>query len=138
MKNLTAYFTILFSTAALLLAPASHAQDDQTYPELTGSFEGSLVQGRDEMNLAFTFSKQDGEYAAALVSGGMGIYGMPADEITVTGRRIRIRIPRLDVEFTGTMRFDDSGEEIVRIDGDWFQYSELVPVVLLPVAQPSF
>lgn len=138
MKNLTAYFTILFSTAALLLAPALHAQDDQTYPELTGSFEGSLVQGRDEMNLAFTFSKQDGEYAAALVSGGMGIYGMPAEEITVTGRRIRIRIPRLDVEFTGTMRFDDSGEEIVRIDGDWFQYSELVPVVLLPVDQPSF
>ena len=138
MKNLTAMITSIVTAAVLLLTPALHAQDEQTYPELIGSFEGSLVQGRDEMNLAFTFSKQNGEYAAALISAGMGIYGMPADEITVTGRRIRIRIPRLDVEFTGTMRLDDSGEEIVRIDGDWFQYSELVPVVLLPVDQPSF
>jgi hypothetical protein len=97
-----------------------------------------LVIGRDSTNLAFTFSLQEGQYAAALVSGGMGIYGMPADTVRVEGRKITIRIPRLDVEFTGTVRLDEAEENIVRIDGDWFQYSEMVPVVLLPVDQPTF
>tara|TARA_B100001094_G_scaffold308996_1_gene342225 strand:+ start:445 stop:651 length:207 start_codon:yes stop_codon:yes gene_type:complete len=68
----------------------------------------------------------------------MGIYGMPADTVKVEDRDIIIRIPRLDVEFTGTIRLDDSGKNIMRIDGDWFQYSEMVPIVLLPVDQPTF
>ena len=114
------------------------SQEIVEYPSLVGSWEGPLVIGRDSTNLAFTFSIQNGEYAAALISGGMGIYGMPADTVRVDGRNITIRIPRLDLEFTGTIRLDDSGEEIVRIDGDWFQYSEMVPVILLPVDQPTF
>ncbi len=114
------------------------SQEIVEYPSLIGSWEGPLVIGRDSTNLAFTFSIQSGEYAAALISGGMGIYGMPADMVRVDGRNITIRIPRLDLEFTGTIRLDDSGEQIVRIDGDWFQYSEMVPVILLPVDQPTF
>ena len=114
------------------------SQEIVEYPSLVGSWEGPLVIGRDSTNLAFTFSIQNGEYAAALISGGMGIYGMPADTVRVDGRNITIRIPRLDLEFTGTIRLDDSGEQIVRIDGDWFQYSEMVPVILLPVDQPTF
>ena len=114
------------------------AQDDETLPSLVGSWEGPLVIGRDSTNLAFTFSLREGQYAAALISGGMGIYGMPADTVQINGRNIIIRIPRLDVEFTGTIRLDDDGENIMRIDGDWFQYSEMVPVILLPVDQPTF
>ena len=114
------------------------AQGDENIPSLVGSWEGPLVIGRDSTNLAFTFSLREGQYAAALISGGMGIYGMPADTVQVNGRNIIIRIPRLDVEFTGTIRLDDDGENIMRIDGDWFQYSEMVPVILLPVDQPTF
>ena len=114
------------------------AQDDENLPSLVGSWEGPLVIGRDSTNLAFTFSLREGQYAAALISGGMGIYGMPADTVQINGRNIIIRIPRLDVEFTGTIRLDDDGENIMRIDGDWFQYSELVAVILLPVDQPTF
>ena len=113
----------------------------QTLPEIpspAGSWEGPLVIGRDSSNLAFTFSLREGKYTAVLISGSMGIYGMPADTVRVEARNIIIRIPRLDVEFTGTIRLDDSGENIVRIDGDWFQYSEMVPIVLLPVDQPTF
>ena len=114
------------------------AQGDENIPSLVGSWEGPLVIGRDSTNLAFTFSLREGQYAAALISGGMGIYGMPADTVQVNGRNIIIRIPRLDVEFNGTIRLDDDGENIMRIDGDWFQYSEMVPVILLPVDQPTF
>ena len=114
------------------------SQEIAEYPSLVGSWEGPLVIGRDSTNLAFTFSIKEGGYSAALISGGMGIYGMPADMVRVDGRNITIRILRLDVEFTGTIRLDDSGQQIVRIDGDWFQYSEMVPVILLPVDQPTF
>jgi hypothetical protein len=114
------------------------AQNQVEHPSLMGSWEGPLVLGRDNMNLAFTFGMQEGEYTAALVSSGMGIFGMPADFVKVEGLNVLIRIPRLDLEFTGTLRLDAEGETILRIDGDWFQRSEMVPVVLMPVDTPSF
>jgi len=128
---------VLFAAA---FAGASLAQETvQEYPEaLLGSFEGPLVIGRDNMNLAFTFSLRDEELRAALTSGSMGIYGMPATSVELRGNNVTIKIPRLDVEFNGTLRFDESGDSITRIDGDWFQYAELVPVVLLPVDEPTF
>ena len=111
MKRIFLLF-LFFVTTNLVVA-----QDDENIPSLVGSWEGPLVIGRDSTNLAFTFSLLEGAYAAALISGGMGIYGMPADTVQVNGRNIIIRIPRLDVEFTGTIRMDDDGENIIRIDG---------------------
>lgn len=123
----------------LLIAFAGgvRAQDVST-ETLLGTFEGPLVIGRDSMTLAFTFSMNGNELRAQLFSGGMGIYGMPADSVSIVGNALRIAISRLDLEFTGRLRLDESGESIQRIDGDWFQYSEMVPVILLPVDAPSF
>lgn len=127
--------TLAFLIAITAVLP-SYAQE--VPDSLLGSFEGPLVLGRNNMNLAFTFSKNGDEYQATLISGGMGIFGMPADSVEIDGLNVTIRIARLDMEFTGTLRLDESGENITRIDGDWFQSSELVPVVLLPVESPSF
>lgn len=102
------------------------------------TFEGPLVIGRDSMALAFSFDIEGGELRARLFSAAMGIYGMPADSIAIDGTTLRIAIPRLDLEFTGRLRLDANGQSIERIDGDWFQQSEMVPVVLLPVDAPSF
>lgn len=124
-------------TLAITFSALSWAQETAR-ENLVGSWEGPLVLGRDNMTLAFTFSQNGENYAATLTSSGLGIYGMPADTVIVEGRQITIRIPRLDLEFTGTTRPDDAGDGILRIDGDWFQYSEMVPVVLLPVENPSF
>lgn len=117
---------------------SSFSLGQEARDSLLGSWEGPLVLGRENMSMAFTFTEENGGYRAALISGGLGIYGMPADSVTISERRIEIRIARLDLEFTGSIRFDESGEKILRIDGDWFQYSEMVPVVLLPVDSPSF
>lgn len=132
------FTTRLLVLFAVLSAGPFAACAQETRDSLLGSWEGGLTLGRDEMSLAFTFTEQPEGYAAALISGGLGIYGMPADSVSLDGRRLTIRIARLDLEFTGTIRFDESGEKILRIDGDWFQYSEMVPVVLLPVDSPSF
>ena len=133
MKNVlvhlfTASFIIFYTSGLAAEAPREN---------ILGSWEGPLVIGRDNMKLAFTFTLQGEEIAAVLTSSGLGIYGMPADTVIVDGRRITIRIPRLDLEFTGVARMSKSGA-VMRIDGDWFQYSEMVPVVLLPVENPSF
>ena len=129
---------ILACLLLLALSGLANSQEDKAYSSLIGSWEGPLVLGRNNMNLAFTFSVKEGNYSAVLISGGMGIYGMPADTVRIDGLNVIIRIPRLDLEFTGTLRLEETGEKIIRIDGDWFQYSEMVPVVLLPVDEPTF
>ncbi len=129
---------VLACLLLLALSGLANSQEDKAYSSLIGSWEGPLVLGRDNMNLAFTFSVKEGNYSAVLISGGMGIYGMPADTVRIDGLNVIIRIPRLDLEFTGTLRLEETGEKIIRIDGDWFQYSEMVPVVLLPVDEPTF
>ena len=125
---LTAYFVIFYTSVF---------SAEATRENILGSWEGPLVIGRDNMKLAFTFTAQGEKIAAVLTSSGLGIYGMPADTVIVDGRRITIRIPRLDLEFTGVARMTKYGA-VMRIDGDWFQYSEMEPVVLLPVENPSF
>ncbi len=129
---------IIACSLLLIVSVLGSSQEASPRLSLAGSWEGPLVLGRDNMNLAFTFSMQEGNYSAALISGGMGIYGMPADTVRIEGLNVIIRIPRLDMEFTGTLRLDETGEKIIRIDGDWFQYSEMVPVVLRPVDEPTF
>ena len=124
-------------TASFVIFYTSVFSAEATRENILGSWEGPLVIGRDNMKLAFTFTVQGEKIAAVLTSSGLGIYGMPADTVIVDGRRITIRIPRLDLEFTGVARMTKSGA-VTRIDGDWFQYSEMVPVVLLPVENPSF
>ena len=125
--------------AAFCLAFVPLSQAAEVAKEnLLGSWEGPLVIGRENVNLAFTFTLEGEKISASMTSSGLGIYGMPADSVTVDGRRLSIRIPRLDLEFTGVMRMAESGNLVLRIDGDWFQYSEMVPVVLLPVEKPSF
>lgn len=123
----------------VIVASGARAQEmDLSSGALLGTFEGPLVIGRNSMTLAFTFSMNGGELRAQLFSTAMGIYGMPADSVSLTDNALRISIPRLDLDFTGRLRLDASGQRIERIDGDWFQYSEMVPVILLPVEAPSF
>ena len=133
MKSVYSLIAVLILGLSSALAYAQESRET-----LEGSWEGPLVVGRDNMTMAFTFSLNEGDYRATLTSGGLGIFGMPVTTISVEGRDIVIRIPRLDLEFTGTIRRDQDTDRIIRIDGDWFQYSEMVPVVLLPVDEPSF
>ena len=124
-----------FPLICLLLSlhsAAALAADTDTSP-LVGSWGGPLVIGEDDLGLIFNFSMAGGEYSASIISEGLGVYGMPADRVRLNGRSLTVLIGRLDVEFTGTLRFDEAGEKLLRIDANWFQGSEMVPVVLRPV-----
>ncbi len=129
MKSLIT--ALLFSISC-----STFAQPDEL--SLIGSWEGPLTVSRDEMNLALTFSVEDGVLKAALVSAGLGIYGMPADHVTLEGLKLQASFSRLGAEFTGRLRLNRSEDEVFRIEGDWFQSAEMVPLTLLPVSEPSF
>jgi len=131
MKTTIIITRSLFLLLSLLCATAL-AQEPNESP-LVGSWGGPLVIGEDDLGLIFNFSVADGEYTATMISDGLGIYGMPADRVKLNGAMLTVNIRRLDVEFMGTLRFDETGEQLLRIDASWFQGSEMVPVVLLPV-----
>ena len=126
---------IFFPLICLLLSLNSAAAlaADAGNPPLIGSWGGPLVIGEDDLGLIFNFSMTDGEYSASIISDGLGVYSMPADRVRLNGRSLTVVISRLDVEFTGTLRFDEAGENLLRIDANWYQGSEMVPVVLRPV-----
>jgi hypothetical protein len=130
--NITRLLSFPLLCLLLSLHPAALAADASN-PPLIGSWGGPLVIGEDDLGLIFNFSITDGEYSASIISDGLGVYGMPADRVRLNGRSLTVVIGRLDVEFTGTLRFDEAGEKLLRIDANWFQGSEMVPVVLRPV-----
>jgi hypothetical protein len=129
------------AVAALLLmqlafAQLAFAQVDAV--SIEGSWQGSMMVDSEDQNLALTFTKTESGYSATLINSGLGIYGMPADHVRVDGISVLVRFNRLDVEFLGTLRLDEAGEEILRIDGDWFEGAEMVQVILRAVENPSF
>jgi len=99
---------------------------------IAGSWAGTLVIGRDEFDLTFNLTEQDDSYSAALISRQLGIYGMPAEVVTLENNRLTIRLDLLAAEYTGRVRLDDSGEDVAYIDGEWFQEGEMVPIILRP------
>ena len=129
--------TLLLSGLIVVCAAAS-AQLQTQQPSPLGTWEGPLVLGRDNMNIAFTISLDEGNYKATFFSAGLGIYGLPAEEIKFSGFNFTITLERLNADFSGTFRPNEKGDKYIRVDGDWFQDSELVPVVLLPVESASF
>jgi len=139
MKTTPITSLIILGLAALLgFSNLAIAQETNQQASLVGTWEGPLTLNSDNaMKLALTFSYSDGEYTATLISNGMGIYGMPADVVRLRGLNLTIRLQRLDLEILGTLRMDEAGENIQRIDGSWFQGSEMVPIKLEPVATPS-
>ena len=131
--NITRLLSFPLVCLLLSLQSAAALGADTNDSQLIGSWGGPLKIGDDDLGLIFNFSMAGGEYAASMISDGLGIYGMPADRVRLNGRTLTIVIRRLDVEFTGILRFDEAGEELLRIDANWFQGSEMVPVVLRPV-----
>lgn len=95
----------------------------------SGEWRGALTIGRDTTGFVFIITKKDGKYAATLSNTAIGIYGFPSDSVIVKDKNLTIRFKALDIEFTGTIQLD-SANKPYRIIGDWFQDSELSPIVL--------
>lgn len=128
-KNIVLTIIIVLATA---LAPLSFSQSTLQADRLVGAWQAPLVISRNEVSITLTFSIDDGELQARLTSDGLGVYGLPADSVSVDGLHITTVFSRLDAEISGWLRLTDAQDGIIRIDGDWFQDAEMVPVVLRP------
>jgi hypothetical protein len=129
---------LLLALISLLLCGGGYAQALLAGASYLGSWEGAMMMGREDMKLALTISEENGQLRARLVSAELGIYGMPADKFSIEGTQLKAVFTRLGAEFTGKLRLDEVGDSVLRIDGDWFQSAEMVPITLLPVSEPSF
>lgn len=132
---------LILTLAVLLIFPLGNmvnAQSIVTPSNLPGSWEGPLVVNRNELLLELTISNEQGSLQAKLISDGLGVFGLPADSFTVDGLSIKATFSRLDAEVTGRIRLNDGKDQAIRIDANWFQGAEMVPIVLLPKTSSGF
>lgn len=129
-------FLQLLVWTCLLSAEIVAAQALPDVPVLSGKWEGTMQIGPNSFTLGFTFSQVQGNYVVGFFSQDMGIYGMPADSVVIENNRIKIHVRMVDGEYNGILRMNDEGSRYIRIDGDWFQQAELMPLTLMPV-QPE-
>jgi hypothetical protein len=123
--------------ALLIVKPISTIANEQEPLDtstLVGTWKSSLKINRDELSIALNLEIEQGVIQAELISDGLGIYGLPADSVEINGLRISAKFSRLDAEVSGWLRLNHDKDQVIRIDGDWFQGAELVPIVLLPVS----
>lgn len=132
MKIKNTFLAIIVFVSAML-APVTFSQSEPQIPSLHGLWQAPLVISRNEVSITLNFSTAEGELVATLTSDGLGVYGMPADSVVVDGLHLTTIFSRLDAEISGWIRLTEAEDEIVRIDGDWFQDAEMVPVVLQPM-----
>ncbi len=129
--NTIALIALIIVNPITTIANGQEPLDTST---LVGTWESSLKINRDELNIALNLEIEQGVIQAELTSDGLGIYGLPADSVEINGLRISAKFSRLDAEVSGWLRLNDDKDQIIRIDGDWFQGAELVPIVLLPAS----
>lgn len=123
--------------ALLILNPISTIANGQVPLDtsiLVGTWESGLTINREQLRIALALEIEQGVLQAKLISDGLGVFGLPADSVEVDGLRFNVKFSRLDAEVSGWVRLNDEKDQVIRIDGDWFQDAELVPVVLLPVS----
>lgn len=123
--------------ALLILNPISTIANGQVPLDtsiLVGTWESGLTINREQLRIALALEIEQGVLQAKLISDGLGVFGLPADSVEVDGLRFNVKFSRLDAEVSGWVRLNDEKDQVIRIDGDWFQDAELVPVILLPVS----
>ncbi|MFT4887072.1 MAG: hypothetical protein ACJA2D_000848 [Pseudohongiellaceae bacterium] len=121
----------------LILSPVATIANGQVSintSTLIGTWESSLTINREQLRIALTLEIEQGALQAKLISDGLGVFGLPADSVEVDGLRFNARFSRLDAEVSGWLRLNGEKDQVIRIDGNWFQDAELVPLVLLPVS----
>jgi hypothetical protein len=100
--------------------------------DLVGTWRGSYninIGGDREVVLMLT-------QEAAGIEGNFedpssGVFGIAVESIIFNGTDIRFSIPRIDGSYYGTVHADRSADGLaVRIDGDWSQVGEFMPITL--------
>ncbi len=118
------------SASCLLLAFSSMsvAQIDTIVGEWRGTYNINIGGDRD---IVFTITVTDGIASGTFDDEAVGAFGMVIETIGIEGREVHFAIPRIQGEYFGTVHSDlGSDGKPIRIDGDWTQAGEFIPVTL--------
>lgn len=100
--------------------------------DLVGTWRGSYninIGGDREVVLMLT-QEADG-IKGQFEDPSSGVFGIAVESITFDGTDIRFSIPRIDGSYYGSVHADRSADGLaVRIDGDWSQVGEFMPITL--------
>ncbi len=123
----------LFLPAVFLLFALPFASMAESPEALEGSWSGQFQVGQyDPMELVFHIER-DGQFLrASLDIPSQHRQGIPAGTVSLRGDLLRITIPDIQGEYYGALRLARDGQAIRRIDGDWSQSGEYVPLTLHP------
>ena len=119
---------LLACVFAASVMPVSSAQA----PSLAGEWRGTYnINIGGDREIIFTLSEVDGVLTGTFDNPTAGIMAVSVESISVNGNDIRLLIPRIQGEYYGTIR-DELGADgrPVRIDGDWSQAGEYIPISL--------
>lgn len=125
---------LLACLLAASLVPVSSAQA----PSLAGEWRGTYnINIGGDREIIFTLSEVDGVLTGTFDNPTAGIMAVSIETISVTGNDIRLLLPRIQGEYYGTIR-DELGADgkPVRIDGDWSQAGEYIPITLRRTVAP--
>jgi hypothetical protein len=119
---------LLASVLAASVLPAGSAQS----PSLAGEWRGTYnINIGGDREIIFTLREVDGVLTGTFDNPTAGIMAVSVDSISVNGNDIRLLLPRIQGEYYGTIRDELGADGLpVRIDGDWSQAGEYIPITL--------
>lgn len=112
------FILAIFCAAALVAQP----------PPIVGKWMGTLDAGSQKLRLGLNVSQNgSGALSATLDSIDQGAMGLPVDEITLTGNRVRLSLKAFGAAYEGTLKDG-------RIEGTWTQGGGSLPLAFEPAA----
>ena len=123
-----AFARLLLAVLGLSLASFALAQQS----DLVGVWKGSYNINIDgDREVTFTLVETDGVLSGTFDDPSAGMMAIAIENIVRTGRDVRFTLPRIRGEYYGTIRADlGTDGKPVRIDGDWSQAGEFIPITL--------
>ncbi|MDX1491835.1 MAG: hypothetical protein R3332_11145 [Pseudohongiellaceae bacterium] len=121
------------STAlAVLLLCASTTSFAVELEELTGTWRGSYnINIGGDREVVLILSQNGDTISGHFEDPSNGVFGIAVETISVENDEIRFAIPRIDGNYYGTIHADRAADgHPVRIDGDWSQVGEFMPITL--------
>lgn len=127
--NIRHFLKISASFLLLAFSSASFAQIDTIAGQWSGTYNINIGGDRD---IVFTIEVNDGIASGTFDDAAGGALGINIETISVEGREVHFVIPRIQGEYFGTVHADlDVDGKPIRIDGDWSQAGEFIPITLL-------
>jgi hypothetical protein len=119
---------LVLVTALSSFQPHAFAQQVALAGEWRGTYNINIGGDRE---IIFTLSGEGDSLTGVIDNPSSGIMAVSIESIRIRGNDITMRIPRIQAEYYGRIR-DDLGADghPIRIDGDWSQAGEYVPVTL--------